>query len=244
MAADLIIYALVAAGLIFWLRSILGTRHGDERQRPNPLVPPPEKPVMGTAESEFPPGIERSLSAAERIEDLAKNPTDVLSVDNKTAENGLLDIARLDKNFDVKFFLQAAQDVFAIVVESFAEGDRETLKDLLSEKVYKAFEPAITEREKRGETQEAEIHAISKAQIIEAKLEGKKALITVRFAASQTSVTYDKDKSVIAGHPEKTSKMIDIWTFGRDVKSSDPRWLVVETRGDFEDDNDLIPDTE
>ena len=32
MTADLLVYALVAAGLVFWLRSILGTRHGDERQ--------------------------------------------------------------------------------------------------------------------------------------------------------------------------------------------------------------------
>lgn len=156
----------------------------------------------------------------------------------------MLDIARLDKNFDVKFFLDAAQDAFAIVVESFAEGDRETLKDLLSGKVYAAFEPAVIARESRGETQQAEIHAIRKAQIIEAALQGRKALVTVRFTADQTSVTKDKDGKIIAGHPDKMTKMIDIWTFERDVKSSDPRWLVAETRGDFEGDNDLIPDTE
>ena len=33
MPADLIIYALITAGLIFWLRSILGTKHGEERER-------------------------------------------------------------------------------------------------------------------------------------------------------------------------------------------------------------------
>ena len=37
MSADILLYALVAAGLVFWLRNILGTRHGDERQRSNPF---------------------------------------------------------------------------------------------------------------------------------------------------------------------------------------------------------------
>ena len=40
MPADLIVYAVVAAGLIFWLRSILGTRHGEEHERPNPFLTP------------------------------------------------------------------------------------------------------------------------------------------------------------------------------------------------------------
>ena len=40
MPADIVIYAVVAVGLILWLRSILGTRHGNERSRPNPFMAP------------------------------------------------------------------------------------------------------------------------------------------------------------------------------------------------------------
>ena len=239
MPADLIVYALVAAGLVFWLRSVLGTRHGEERERHNPFL-------AGDHEEAAPdttPLSDEPISAEEQIIALADNPRNNYGVDNKTAENGLLDIAKADKSFDINFFMEGAQDAFAMIVESFAEGDRETLKNLLSDGVYNAFEKAISEREERNETQVTDIHAIRKALVTEARLDDKMALVTVKFTAEETSVTKDKDGEIISGHPEKTVEMHDIWTFGRDVKSKDPSWLVMETRGDFEDDNDLIPDS-
>ena len=239
MPADLIVYALVAAGLVFWLRSVLGTRHGEERERPNPFL-------AGDHEESAPEASSLSdepQSAEDQIIALADSPRKNYGVDNKTAENGLLDIAKADKSFDIDFFMEGAQDAFAMIVESFAEGDRDTLKNLLSESVYNAFEKAITEREERNEIQVTDIHAIRKALVTEARLEDKMALITMKFTAEETSVTKDKDGEIISGDPEKTVEMHDIWVFGRDIKSKDPSWLVMETRGDFEDDNDLIPDT-
>ncbi len=239
MPADLIIYALVAAGLVFWLRSILGTRDEDEADRPNPYVQT-EKATNHMPEHSF---IEEQTSktSEERISDLAANPTKNLSVENKTAENGLLDISKADKNFDIGHFLDGAQDAFAFIVESFAGGDKETLKNLLTEPVYEAFEGAIDEREKREETMVTEIHSIKKAEVIEARTEGKKAFVTILFTADETSVTRDSENEIIAGHPDKITQMRDIWTFGRDINSKDPRWLVYETRDDLEDDNTTIP---
>ncbi len=240
MTAELIVYALIAAGLVFWLRSILGTRHGEERQRPNPLMAPEKLPAAleGEILSEV-----KQVTAQEKISNLALHPGPVMSIDNKSAENGLLDIAAADKSFDIKFFLEAAQDAFAMVVEAFAEGDREALKDLLEPSVYEPFEAAIVVRENKGETQRTEIHSVQQARVIEAALNGRIAKITVRFKAEETSVTTNKNGDIIEGHPEKITRMVDIWSFSRDVKSKDPRWLVSETRGDFEDDNNLIPDS-
>ena len=70
-----------------------------------------------------------------------------------------------------------------------------------------------------------------------------KANITVRFTADEVSVTRDSAGEIIDGHPEKLTAMRDVWTFSRDTKSRDPRWLVIETRGDFEDDNKILPNT-
>ena len=241
MPADLIVYALVAAGLVFWLRSVLGTRHGEERDRAAPFLSgeEPHDIPERTSSSE-----EQTSSAADQIAALAATPRKNYAVDNKTAESGLITIAEADRDFDVEQFLEGAQDAFVMIVESFAEGDRDTLKELLAEDVYNAFEGAITEREERKETQITEIHAIRKANVVFAELQqGRSAKITVKFTAEESSVTRDKDDKIIAGHPDKTSTMHDIWTFGRDVKSKDPSWLLMETRGDFEDDNDLIPDS-
>lgn len=239
MPADLFVYALVAAGLVFWLRSVLGTRHGEERERPDPLLS--GEGTQSTPENA--PARDELLGAEEQIMALADKPRRNYGVDNKTAENALIEIAKIDKSFDIDFFLEGSQDAFAMIVESFAEGDRDTLKNLLGNDVYSAFDGAITERENRKETQVTDIHAIRKATVIAARIEGKMAFITVKFTADETSVTRDENGEIIAGDPDRITKMNDIWTFGRNVKSKDPSWLVYETRGDFEDDNDLIPDT-
>jgi predicted lipid-binding transport protein (Tim44 family) len=240
MAPDLIVYALVAAGLVLWLRSILGTRHGDERERPNPFATQPEA-VQG--KQPFVKGDKPVLTSQDRIIQLAANPTKVLSVENKTAENGLLEIARADKKFNINFFLDGAQEVFVMVVEAFAKGDRDALKDFLAPGVYKAFEGVLAQRESRGETMSAEILAVRKAEIIEARMEGRNASITLRFNADEISVTKDANGVIVSGHGERVVPMRDIWTFMRDTRSNDPRWLVSETRGDFDGDNDILPNT-
>lgn len=240
IAADLIIYGLVAAGLIFWLRSILGTRHEDEPNGSHGGA------LISKEELEVHLGIKEARDEAvpeNIISELAENPTPILSIKDKTAETGLLDIASTDRSFDIKFFLSAAQDVFVMAVEAFAAGERDVLKDLLGDDVYQAFDDAIIEREKSGETQETEIQSVQHSEVLEAHLDGKDAVITVKFKAEETSVTKDKDGEIIAGHPEKISEMIDIWTFRRNLRSKDPRWMVTETRGDFEGDNDLVPDS-
>ena len=238
MPADLIVYALIAAGLVFWLRSILGTRSGAERERPNPYLVPDASENGGL------PLIEgaSALGMEERIAKLAIEPGKVKSIASKTAELGLIEIARTDRSFDIDFFLDGAQDAFAMIVESYADGDREALKNLLAPGVYAAFEGGISAREARHEKQIADIHAIRKAEVVDAKLEGKKAFITVRFIAEETSVTRDALGEIISGHPDRTTQMKDIWTFGRDLKSKDPSWLVYETKADEDgSDNEKIP---
>lgn len=237
MPVDLLVYALIAAGLVFWLRSILGTRHGEERERPAPYIKIEILDGDGQPLNEQP----TAVSAIDRIERLAQNPGSVASIADKSAENGLLDIAKADKAFDVDFFLQASQDAFAMIVESYAAGDRETLKSLLAPGVYTAFESGIAAREERKETQVTDIHAIRKAEITSAKLEGRIAYITVRFVADESSVTRNEKGEVIWGSLEKTTQTKDIWTFGHDIKAKDLMWLVYETRSDAGDNYESVP---
>ncbi len=236
------IYALIAAGLVFWLRSILGTRNGEERDSSNVinLELSSDGKIVGLGGDN---SAEKQEKKSALIEELAKDAKGNMSIGSRTAELGLIDISNADKDFDIYDFLQATQDAFVYVVESFAEGDRDTLEGLLSPEVYKAFDGAITAREDAGETIITEIHAIKKSEVLEASVDGKNAVVTVRFWADETSVTKDEDSNIIHGHPEKTTLMRDVWTFSREIKSNDPRWFVIETREDGEDDNTVIPNT-
>ncbi len=233
------IYAIIAAGLIFWLRSILGTRNDSDAERPAPEMKIDiEGKIINLGEAK-----EDTKDILDSIKQLIDNPKGNMSISGQSAELGLVDIAKIDKAFDVSVFLQAAQDAFAYVVESFAEGDRETLEGLLGDDVFKAFDKAISIREKSGDIMETEIRSINKSEITEAGLNGNEAVVTIRFWADETSVTKDSDGKIISGDPDKTTLMRDVWTFSRNLKSSDPRWLVIETREDGEDDNDTIPNT-
>lgn len=239
MPADLIVYALVAAGLIVWLRSILGTRHGDEPERPTPYL----KPDAPAGRLELAGPDRNKVGPEERIAELAKTPKGNVSIANTAAQQGLMDIARADRTFDVDHFAQGAQDAFVYIVESFADGDRDTLRDLLSPPVFSAFDEAIAARQKAGETLHAEINAINKAEIVAASLEGRFSKITVRFLAEEITYTKNALGDVIEGHPERITQMRDLWTFSRETKSRDPRWLVVATLIDTESDNDTLPNS-
>ena len=240
MAAELMVYALIAAGLIFWLRSILGTRSDDE---PNISMPKLELgddgKVIGLGSQDG----DRGEDKLALIEELAQNEKGNMAIENQAAQDGLVGIVEVDRDFDVYVFLQAAQDAFVFVVESFADGDRDTLQDLLSPQVFDAFNGAIDSREKADESMQTEIQSIQKSEILEARIDGKTALVTVRFWADEISVTKDKDENIVHGHPDKVTQMRDVWTFSRDIKSRDPRWLVVETREDGANDNETIPNT-
>lgn len=227
MPADILIYAVVAAVMVLWLRNVIGTRHGEERQRSNPFE-------------------QKSEEVSQPIEMPTKNIEDELNeIISKDVDAGLVQIALADKLFDVPVFKENASDAFTIIVTAFAEGDRETLKDLCSDDVFTSFENAITEREKVGETVSTEIHAVRKADIVAAGVENKRnAFVTIRFTADETYVIENEKGELIAGHPDRVTEMTDKWTFSRDVKSSDPRWLLSKTEDDVveEDGKTPLPD--
>ncbi len=232
MPADIILYALVAAGLVFWLRSILGTRHGEERERPNPFA----QQKAEAAPDAFTPS-DRTFA-----QPVAEEPPASLrlpprtSIASRSVEEGLMDIVHSDRGFDLIRFMNGAQEAFVMIVEAFAKGDKATLQELLADPVYKAFSGAIAAREKMGETVSTEIHAVRKSDIIEASLKGHDAFITIRFTADETCVVRDKDGKILSGNPDRITEMVDVWTFTRDVKSKDPTWGVCETRDDKVED--------
>ena len=177
------------------------------------------------------------------ITELASNPKGNAFIQDKMAEAGLLEVVAADRTFDINRFIQGAQDAFVYIVESFADGDRETLKNLLSPAVFDAFDEAISAREESGNVMHTEINAIKRVEIVSAGVEKRLAKITVRFQAEEVTYTKNGEGEIIEGHPERVTQMRDLWTFSRETRSRDPRWLVTETLVDSQGDNDTIPDS-
>lgn len=230
MPADLLIYALVAAGLVFWLRNILGTRNGSERERPNPFTAQPDDKKSEARKPGAGPAPAPAMAINSSYDDMRPEQTlDRNMSVQAEAQPGLNDIGNADRTFQTVTFLRAAQDAFAMVVEAFAKGDRDTLKMLLAEPVFKAFVAAINAREAVGQSAQVEIHAIRKAEIVAARLERRDAFITVRFVADETNVLRDSAGMLLHGNPDRVTETIDVWTFVRDTRSREPGWLLIET---------------
>jgi predicted lipid-binding transport protein (Tim44 family) len=208
---DLILFAMVAAFLVLRLRSVLGRRTGFER-------PPEAVPAPQPREADIVP-LPAPAGAARRGLPDQRSPLG----------QALMRIRGVDPSFDPAAFLGGAEGAFRMIVTAFAAGDRETLRNLLSDEAYAGFEGAIAQREAAGETQRTELRAIQDMAIEEAELRGSIADITVRIVSDQVNLTLARDGSVTAG-AEAVTEIIDLWTFQRDVSGSDPTWKLVGTR--------------
>jgi len=229
MSADILVYALIAAGLIFWLRNVLGTEDEDDVERRSSLT----KDIEQNIRKDNGNVVFLDALVGKPLANLPRH----ISIDNKTTENRLEDISQRYEEFDVYHFAQGAEQAFQIIIEAFADDDLETLKDLLDKPVYDAFENVIKERQKKGEIVATTIKSIEKIDITEATLEGDLLKIVVRFTAIENCIIRDKEGEIIAGDPDKDTQMVDVWVFGRDMSKDGPEWYLYETRDDEVEDH-------
>lgn len=218
---DILLFAAVAIFLIFRLGSVLGKRTGHHRD-PSEYGPVTGSDKNGREEEE-------NVVNLPTREDREAEELDKELMDGPLS-SGITQIKLADPDFSPGQFQQGASKAFEMILNAYVEGDRKTLQQLLSEDVYANFERAIREREAEGQRIEDTLVGIDKAEILEARMTGDTALVTVKFQTEQVNVLYDKDDNVLDGDANKVIHVTDIWTFGRDTRSSDPNWELVGTR--------------
>jgi predicted lipid-binding transport protein (Tim44 family) len=233
------LFFLVAAVLIFLkLRSVLGRRTGDEAARferyraeraaaeahaakaDSKIVTLPrrerEQPV------DQPAPRETDAERAQRMTQFAGG--------NATLAQGLIAIAGADRTFDPAEFLRGGKAAYETIVTAFADGNRATLKDLLSPDVMAGFSAAIDDRTARKDIIEQSFVGIKGAEVTNAALDGRLAHVTVRFVSDLISATRNAAGEVTSGDPKRIKEVTDIWTFVRDVGAATPNWHLDSTQ--------------
>jgi predicted lipid-binding transport protein (Tim44 family) len=218
---DVLLFGLVAAFLFYRLRSVLGQRTGHERQRPNPFAAPESPAETGAPRDNV-------ISLPER-QDQAKGPG---AAPAGVLPMGLAAIKRADPGFNEEEFLGGARAAFEMIVDAFSHGDSSALRPLLAPDVMQQFDGVIQQRKAHGETVETTLHSVKAIAISDARLDGANAVITVKYVTEQTNVTRDRDGAIIDGDPKVIETATDLWSFARDVRATDPNWLLVATRTD------------
>ena len=129
-----------------------------------------------------------------------------------------------------KEFLKGAEIAYETIINSFANGDKKSLEELLTKEMRKNFETAIEERNKKNIKSELTFIGI-KSSVVENFEKTTNALFfTVKFVSEIISVKRDKDNNVIEGDPNKIKTVIDRWKFTRPMSSMSPNWYLSEIK--------------
>ncbi len=153
---ELLIFAALAAVVLYQLYAVLGRRVGRQ---------PEEKPPGSAPRT----ALESAAASA-------------LAPDGATLV-GLAAVKAKDPAFDLDAFLQGARTAFETIVQGFAAKDREALRPLLTAEVYAAFDAVMIQRETEGRTETVDFMQPPRADLEASAVDGDMARLKVRFLA-------------------------------------------------------------
>jgi predicted lipid-binding transport protein (Tim44 family) len=194
---------LVAAVTLFvWLRSVLGQRTGFERsEKPVEILPPEEKNAEAT------------------------QPMKVISNDwNKHTQSdvpaqAIDQLRQRHPDFDLEHFISGAIAAHEMILVAFADGDKKTLKPLLSKSVFESFEKVIDENSRASKSKLFKFVGIKSAKISAVDARDNSIAIAVNFATE----IVPRDENSVTTQNEN-------WTFEKETGAKDPNWKLVATQ--------------
>jgi predicted lipid-binding transport protein (Tim44 family) len=132
---------------------------------------------------------------------------------------------------DQNSFLKGAQIAYETIITDFSDSDNKLIasKPLLGKKVYDQFKEALLDRESKGNFAEITFIGIKSAKIKTHKKVEDSLEVIVDFVSEIITCIKDKDEKVISGDAKKIKIVYDTWVFSKDVKSSNPNWLLIDT---------------
>ena len=139
-----------------------------------------------------------------------------------------------DENFNEeaqKEFLNGARIAYETIITDFSDSDNELIasKPLLSKKIHDQFKEALLERKKKNHFAEIIFIGIISAEIKSHKKKEDSMEVTVDFVSEIITCIKDKEKKIISGDSEKIKTVYDSWVFSKDIQSSNPNWLLIDT---------------
>lgn len=190
------LFAVGAAAVLFMLYQTLGKRAG-------------RQPGDGVDLDKYRPRSSEPASSDDAAMDLGD------------AAQGAAAIRQRDPGFDAGEFLEGARTAYASIVRAFSAGDRDALRPLLAAPVMSSFEAAIAQREAEDRSESVEFLHPPRADLDELELEGDTARARVRFLGELRTRSKGPE-----GEAVDDRRTAEIWTFERNVTSSDPNWSL------------------
>jgi len=221
---DIIFFAAIAFFIFYKLNKQLGKV--DEEEKKNI-----ELKVVSARE--------KILEAQQFIKQQQHKSSIVIETDNQVSEKILnsLDAATKESfgnilnrtNISAEFFVNGVKSAFEMILKAFASADLETLKFLLSDKIFKGFEGAIIQRKSAEKTLITNLISIEKSEIISALIFENNASVVMKIVSKQINYIIDSKGQTVEGKKDEINEITDIWTFKKDINSANPNWVVSAT---------------
>ena len=140
----------------------------------------------------------------------------------------------INENFDEEAqndFLKGARIAYETIITDFSDSDNKLIasKPLLSKKIHNQFKEALLDRENKGHFAEITFIGIKSAKVKTHKKINDSIDVTVDFVSEIITCIKDKDKKIVSGDSEKIKTVYDTWVFSKNIKSSNPNWLLIDT---------------
>ena len=232
---DLIILAIITAYIFFRLSKNLGKIDEEEKREIHKKLLERKKQIEEILEraqksvnpASSPTKSEKIIGSKSTIDSQSTDNLEIQNLDSANRQN--LNNIFVACNIDYNFFINGTKIAFDMIINSFAKDDLETLKMLLSDKIYQGFELAINQRKNLNHQLNTNLISIDKAQIISAMLVDNQASIVVKILSKQINYITDSEGNIIQGKKDEIHEISDVWTFKKDINDPNPNWLVFST---------------
>jgi len=234
---DILIFAIIAFVIFYKLNKQLGKMDEEEKKNIEEKVS-----LMRRMQDELMKNINNTASKNANNGDPNNNPSankfpklvgqsstiaGLENIDQATKQNLEEIFSKCNITYD--FFIAGAKSAFEMVLKAFANGDSETLKMLLAEKIFQGFDKAIIQRNVDQQKLVTNLIAIENTQIISAMTLENNTSIVVKFISKQINYISDKDEKIVVGKKDEINEITDIWTFKKDLTILNPNWTIHST---------------
>lgn len=213
-SADIIILGFIAGFVLFRLYTVLGRKDDDGSEN------------LSKNNKKFSNVIDISSVVKTVEEKIVQFSAEEIEL-SKGFEKILDKVRKLDPQFSLKKFLEGGNNAFEMILIAFAENDRQTLKSLLSEDIYKQFCSEIDKRIKNEINLSITLVALPVVEIRDIKLEKNKITIDVFYQTQQINILKDKQGEVIEGDPSQIDIVEDLWSYSKELNGKE-NWKLIK----------------